>query len=235
MALTLSAWLVFRTVNVVTLVLLLAHLVGQYAEHVHGRPSVKGLVPLSNMNAELSIPAWFSSVLLLANALLFGAIGLHSRRSLRPRNAVSWSFLALFFTYLAVDEAVTIHERTIAPLRDAMGVTAGWLYFAWIVPGAVAVMAVGLVMFRTMRAVPNPARRLFLLGSVTFVVGAIGVEALSGWYLSTRGDGYTYEVIGGVEEVLELEGICFFLMAAITHLAATAEHVTIRFHSGTAP
>lgn len=69
--------------------LFLGHVAGSFSEHVLGRPSLKGIVPRLNMNAELSVPTWVASILLLLCAVCLLLIALDHRRR-ADRDALGW-------------------------------------------------------------------------------------------------------------------------------------------------
>ncbi len=47
------------------------------------------------------------------------------------------------YTFLAIDETAQIHEKLIAPIRVAFGLT-GALYFAWVIPYGIGVLVLAL-------------------------------------------------------------------------------------------
>ncbi|MCC6703966.1 MAG: hypothetical protein IT334_03755 [Thermomicrobiales bacterium] len=218
--LPLSAGLIFRSILVVIGLLLVAHVAGQFAEHQLEKPNLKGFVPRTNMNGELSLPTLFATLLLGVGALLFGMIGWIGRRA-GDRFSNWWLALALLFTFLMADEAITIHEMTIAPLRDFLGVTEGWLFFAWVIPAALLTAVLLIVYVPFLRNLPDLTRRNLLIAAALMMSGALGVELISGWYLSSRGDDLLYEMIGAVEETLELLGAGFLVKGLLDHLGRT--------------
>jgi hypothetical protein len=208
-------------------VLVLAHIAGQFSEHILGKPSLKGFVPRTNMNGEMSLATLVSTLLLAACTLLLAIITLIAHRT-GNRFTRWWAGLVLVFAYVTADEAIALHEATIAPLRDQLGVPEGWLFFAWVIPAAILLLAM-LVLYRSfLFSVPVATRNQSLLAGLLLAGGALCIELISGWYLSARGDGFTYELIGALEETLELLGIIIFLTALLAHLGRTAGEVRFR-------
>lgn len=228
MTVTISAVRVIRLLNLVVLLLLIAHIAGQYSAHVLGHPTLMGFVPRFNVNRDLSVPTFFAALLLIAGAAMMALIALAARRSGDPL-ALAWSGLSLLFAYFAVDEAAALHELTITPLREALGIGAGWLHFAWVIPGAAAVLILALVYRPFLRALPAATRRGLVAGMLILVLGALGVETIGGWYRSTRGDDFTYALLTAAEEVLEMEGAVIVLATCIAHYARTISDLRIRF------
>ncbi len=228
MTLAVSARRTGQLLNVLIGFFVLVHVAGQYSAHILGHPNVLGLIPRFNMNRDLSVPTFFAAVLLLACAgmLALNALAAHW---IGDRFTVAWAGLALLFTYFAVDEAAALHELTIDPLRDAFGIGAGWFYFAWVIPGAAAVLTLALVYRPFIRALPAPTRRGLIAGALILASGALGVETVGGWYRSTQGDDFTYALIAAVEEVLEMEGAAVLLTTFIAHFARTHTDLHLRF------
>lgn len=222
--LPLSSGLVFRCILVVIALLLVAHIAGQFSEHQLNKPNLKGFVPRTNMNGELSLPALFNTVLLGAAALLFGLIGWIGRRN-GDRFFVWWLALGALFAFLMTDEAITIHEMTIAPIRDLLGVTEGWLFFAWVIPAMGLAVILLVIHLPFLRSLPGLTRRDLLLAAAIMLSGALAIEMISGWYLSSRGDDLLYEMIGALEETLELVGAGFLLKGLLDHIGRTSREV----------
>ena len=98
-----------------------------------------------DLGHEPSIPAFYSSVMILACALLLSII---ARSALRFQR--SWYLLAIFFLCMALDEAVMFHEMVDTGMRMLLP-TSGPFFFAWVLPAMVFVIAFGLVFFQFLR------------------------------------------------------------------------------------
>lgn len=126
-----------------------------------------------NVDSESSVPTWASSAgLPLAAAMLFSI----SRRAAGWRK--HWLGLAVLFAGLSMDEAVSFHEKTIQPLRDAFDL-GGVFFFAWVVPAAIAVGVLALVLRRFVWAIEPPERWILVLSAVLYVGEALGMELLA--------------------------------------------------------
>lgn len=113
-------------VAVFTVLAVVAQLVREWAP---GSVTANGLV-FVDATREQSIPTLFSTLLLLACAGLLVAVASRSAR-LRTR----WRLLAAVTAFLGIDEAISMHEATIPPLRRLLDAD-GILYSAWVVPAA---------------------------------------------------------------------------------------------------
>jgi hypothetical protein len=123
----------------VAIVLGIAHVTGAVASHVFHHQQVFGLVDSFDMNVENNVPTFFSAFILVTSAVLLTVI---TSQSTADRYAGHWKWLAIIFAFMALDEDAALHELLIEPVRDLLPVT-GPLYFAWVIPYGLAVLAVG--------------------------------------------------------------------------------------------
>lgn len=170
---------------------------------------------LLDVNRERNLPTAWSVGLLLAGAW--------SAARLARQHVRAWWLLVAVLLVMAADEGVQVHERA-----DALGrVLAGdALHFAWVVPGALAAGAVGLLLLRGLRTVPVRVRRRLVVAGVPYLSGALLVEALSGTVLDTVGRGVLYALLNAVEEGLEMTGACLLLAALLSAREPVPEGVT---------
>jgi hypothetical protein len=195
----------------------------QYVIHILGRDDLEDFLITLDLDAESNLPTWFASMSLLACALLLGRIAARTRAA-GGRFAGHWRALAVMFVVLSLDESARLHEH----LGRLQGVwdTHGVFYFAWVIPGALAVLAVTAVFARFLFQLPAATRGRFLAAGTVFVAGALVVEAISGWRAETMGmNNMTHSLIATVEEVLELAGVAMFLVALLRHLRGMAPGV----------
>lgn len=174
---------------------------------------------LFNMDAEVSIPAWFSSIqLFVTGSILFVA----SRNNQRKQH-VSSSFLiagSFFFIFLSADEGAAIHEN-LTVIAKKLEIC--WLLFkgnhgAWITVYFIVAIAVVLLAARHFRLLWRYFRhetQIALSGAIAFVTGGVGFEIIS--YLLLR-SGFTpnlYKVEVACEEFLEISGVSIILYAVL--------------------
>ena len=202
--------------------LVLAHAAGQLMKYWGGYPTVYGLVPLFDLNAEQSVPTFFAAAQLLLAALLLAVIAVVKKRSAAPY-AAHWMVLALTFLYMAIDEAAGIHEWLAYPVQDLLGHRAsGVLYFAWVVPGIIVTAGFAVWFLRFYLHLPLATRIPVLLAASLFIGGALGVELVEGRHADLHGaDNLTFSMIVMVEEACELAGITLFIDALLNYIAAT--------------
>ena len=146
-----------------------------------------------------------TTALFSVGLLAFAAVlALRGRRQL-PGQA-RWIALAILFGFMAVDEAIMVHER----LEQALSTDWQALYAPI---GAVAAV-IWLAALRALWRMP-PARVLWIAGAITWV-GSQTLEALA-WSGATLNPGGQY--LNYAEEVLEPVGTLLFVWALLIALA----------------
>lgn len=215
--LTFSARRTAQTLLLVVLSLVLLSIAAQvYDRFFPGHGYTVGLFSLADEN---SIPTWYSSLTLLFCSVLLAKIA--AATSLAGGHYVThWRVLAACFLFLSLDEALSFHERTTEPLRTALGAS-GFLYYTWVVLGAMFVAGFGLTYLRFLAHLPTRTRNLFLLGGGLYVAGGLGTEAANGKLQEAYGRASALWMTGTVvEESLEMLGIIVFIYALISYASA---------------
>lgn len=163
---------------------------------------------------EQSIPTVFSTLLLLACAILLAGIAAGADRHRRR-----WWLLAAVLAFLALDEAVGFHEASVPPLRRLLEAD-GLLYFTWVVPAALLV-AVLVPAFRPLlRDLDRRQRGSLVAGTALFLGGALGLELVEGWMTQEHGAGYGGLIpVATAQECLEMTGVVLFAYALADRLA----------------
>ena len=176
-----------------------------------------------DLNREGSLPTLWSA-LQLAGASVLALLGSVDARRRGDRDQRWWTLLGVVFAALALDEALALHEHAIEPIRDALGV-GGLLYYAWVVPAGVVLLALGLALRRFVLRLPASTRRLLVVGVATLLTGGYALELVGGL---ARESGPAWLVVGlyHVEESLELLGEALIILALLRHLAPLRLGVT---------
>lgn len=179
-------------------------------------------------DAEHSLPTWFEVlVMAAASALLAILAALSSGRD--PENRFHWSLLAVVFLLFSIDEAVSFHEMTITPLRQALNLT-GFLYFSWVIIAAPLLLAMGIYFIPFLLRLPRPTAIRFAFAGGLFVAGAFGLEFVGGYLASKGGFDYpAYEIAVTAEECLEIVGVTLFVSSLLRHLSECAPVLQIDF------
>jgi hypothetical protein len=200
----------------VAIVLVIAHVTGAIASHVFHHQQVFGLVDSFDMNVENNVPTFFSAFILVTSAVLLTVI---TSQSTADRYAGHWKWLAIIFAFMALDEDAALHELLIEPVRDLLPVS-GPLYFAWVIPYGLAVLAIGVLYLRFVWSLTARTRGLFIGAGSLYLAGALGFESIGGWYFSRHGEmeDLRYSLLVATEEFLEMSGIILFIYALLDYL-----------------
>ena len=191
-------------------------------------------VKLVNLDREFSFPTWYSIILLALSAALLGLLA-WAARCAGDRRWRHWASLALIFTALSVDEQIMGHESIGEPAGEAL-YSGGFLFYAWVIPGALTVGVLGLLFLPLLRSLPANTRATMLLAAAFYLAGALGLEALSGVVAGGDGvDNLLYATLTSFEEICELLGVSIFLLALVGEVRQRLPMVTIAFNSGREP
>lgn len=198
-------------------VLAVAHLLGQYSIHALGRSNVYGLIDRFHLDGEANVPAWYAVLLLLACATVFAVIAVGARRSGDPYGR-HWIGLAVIAFLLCLDEGAQFHELMTRPTRELADGAGGWVRSYWVVPGALLVLLIGLVYLPFLRGLPRAIAVRFVAAGAAYLLGALGLETVGGWYITNRGNGLGYNLLAAAEEVLEKAGVLLALDSGLRYL-----------------
>ena len=163
-----------------------------------------------DLDAERSVPTWYSSLLLVLCSLLLLSIA-RIKLTRGEHNALRWLALAAIFLALSVDESVSFHEWLSAYLARTFHLS-GVFHFAWVAP-ALVLVAIGAVAYLPFVLEFTGARRALLVASaVVYLAGAVGLEMVAGVHVEAFGiDSLYYRGLATVEELLEMVGLIAFL------------------------
>ena len=184
------------------------------------------IVQLVDLDAEANLPTFFSIMLLATAAMLLAVIASHRLAAAEP-GAWRWAALSILFFGLALDEAASIHETMIGPFRR-MFPDNRFVYFGWVIPGAIFVLIVGAIFLRFLLNLEPRTRSLFIIAGVLFVGGALGIEVVESYIASGSGeDNWSYVAALTVQELLEMVGAIVFIYALLEHLRKLTAGVTV--------
>lgn len=172
---------------------------------------------LFDLDQENNFPSLFSFGLLALSSGLLYLIAFFKSQT-RSSYYRHWGILALLMGALSLDEIMSFHELLVIGLRKLTHAS-GLFHFAWVIPGMIFVLAVGIGFVSFLRALPQRTRRLFLLAGSIYIGGALGMEMIGGLILSfTNPESPLYLLEVTVEETLEMTGIVVFIHALLTYL-----------------
>lgn len=215
---------------VAVLCLILASIVGQFSLYYLPDFPLRDLIAiLFNIDAELNIPVVFAGLVLLICSILLAIIAYAKQLAEQPY-VNHWRALSIIFLFMCIDEVIMLHEKTIEPLRDKLD-TSGFLYYAWVIPGAIFVVTLLLAFLGFLTALPAKTRRLILIAGTVYLGGAIGMELVGGYYAELYSQyNIIYAIITTVEEFLEMLGLLIFIYALLSYISSFMKGVSLRIN-----
>lgn len=166
------------------------------------------LLQMFDLDEEHNIPTWFSSFLLLNNALFLYLYGQKDRSTRGPY----WTAMAAGFLVLAIDEVAGLHET----LNSSIDMN-------WAIPGAILVAVVGLAFVPFLLSLRRGLAVLLVLAGALYVSGAIVVELLSE---DMNAASSRYALAVALEEGLEMLGVLVCIRTILNEMKK-AEDVVV--------
>ncbi|MCU0541126.1 MAG: hypothetical protein MUE44_02935 [Oscillatoriaceae cyanobacterium Prado104] len=181
-------------------------------------PSRDYLARAFSVDAERNVPTVYSVLALLFSSILLGAIA-YAKNQDSDRYKYHWKVLSFIFVYLSLDEAGQFHEKLIYPMRSLLNAT-GFLYYTWVVPIGLLVVIFLLSYTKFLFHLPLTTRKLFVLASVLYIGGALGMELIGGYQAEKWGTSHNlpHLITVTVEELLEMLGIVVFIHALMSYI-----------------
>lgn len=206
---------------------------------LQGYEGQMGFRRLFNMDGEGTLPAWFTSMLILAASALVAIVAAVRSRS-GDRFRRHWWCLAIGFLYMSADEAASIHEMMNRAGRALPIHAEGLLKAPWVVFGMLVAAAVALAYRKFLADLPPATKRGFLVAAACYLGGALGFEMLGaavsdaqglqsqpdGW--GDRGD-FTigYALLVAAEESLEMAGMILFAHALLGFVQSNLGRISV--------
>ena len=127
--------------------------------------------------------------------------------------------LSIVFVFLAFDESISIHERLIIPLRQALD-AGGIFYYAWIIPYGIGIVLLSVFAIPVFWRMQKRIRFWFGLSAAIYLFAAIGLEMISGKYLVMQNESkdIVWVLMVTLEESLELLGLIILVYALLSLL-----------------
>ncbi len=187
-------------------------------------------IRLFNFDTEQNVPTLFSFLILAISACLL----MHIAKSFKKLNKEfkGWLFLAYIFTFLSLDEALSLHEIISSLLQKNLGFE-GFLYYTWVIPYGLLILVTLTLITKILINLPRNILKLFLLSGFIFVIGAIGFEMLeSDIHADIGKNNMQYNILYTIEESLEMIGVSLFIYSLLKYIAINKlTEITINFES----
>lgn len=177
-----------------------------------------------SVDQEANIPTWFTGAIALYLAMNSAMIA--SAVKSQGKSSWAWRGISLMGIYIAMDEVAGFHELAIDPIRDNWDISP-WLYQAWVIPAMALVILISIIYSRFIWRIPIYTKVYLILGALTYVTGAIGVEAIGGFVLSTQGLSDWYVELSHIEEFMEIMGLIIIIYSIVEYSRRELKSMTI--------
>lgn len=194
---------------------------------------------LFNITREDALGNWFQSTLTLFVGLVLWFIFLRVKREDFWRG-IGWLLLAVFFTYMAIDDGAKIHERIgtavneMAPSEELFDFPS----YTWQLVFGPFFGAMGIfILLFLWREFRERKLRIWTIVGLSCFILATGLDFVEGLE-----EGYTWLVdtyslnkravehfSRALEEFLEMLGTTFFLISFLHHFTKISPHFSVRF------
>lgn len=216
MQLIIKAKKVVTILTIIVLFLTAASFATQYYKYYIGHD--RYIVKFFDLDSEWNLPTLYASITLLLCAQLLMLIA-RSKKRKKKEFYLHWQLLSIAFLYLAIDEAIKLHEMTIMPIRDMFDLT-GIFYYSWVIPAGCLLVLFAIIYFKFFMSLSPKFKLLFFISCLIYVGGALGMELASGYYASSYGiNNFTYSIIANIEEVFEMVGVIVFIYTLLLYIS----------------
>ena len=180
---------------------------------------------LFNFDREANIPSLFSVLLLLFSGFAFL---LNRYFEQNEKLFKGWTIISALFFYLSLDEGSQIHESIMDIIRMFYN-GSGAFYFVWVIPAIALVAILFFLLYKFFALLPKPFKKQLLSGIFLYLLGAIIMEMVGGFYVSKFGDAsITYPLLIVIEESLEIFGSIIIFIAAISSLRDNSKEINVK-------
>lgn len=175
----------------------------------------RGETPFSayvDVNREGNLPTWWAVAQLAAAAssLLFVAV---LARHQRVRGTAAWWILGGLVLLFCLDEGTGLHERLEGLILQFTDIPDS--AFLWLVIGVPLALIVLVLAAVSARHLPEESTRLIVLGVVTLLFAAVGLEFVAGESVGLGAPPLAVDALSHLEEFLELVAGSLLLAAPL--------------------
>ncbi len=226
MNLSISPKKVLRYLLLVILFLVICNILVIYLKLSKADGIFKNVIYFFDVDHERNLPTFYSALALLVASFLLLIISIFQKNKRRER--FQWMGLSLVFAFLSLDEMTVIHEQLFTPMQSLFN-TSGLLYYAWYIPYGAILLVLVIIYAKWLFKLPKRVMILFIISGIIFVSGAVGFEAVSGYYDELYGqDNVAYCVSYTLEETFEMCGVAIFIYALLIYMSGTIERFNIK-------
>lgn len=177
-----------------------------------------------SVDQEANIPTWFTGAVALYLAMIAAMIASVVKSQGNP--AWPWRGISIMGVYIAMDEVAGLHELAIDPIRQNWDI-GPWLYQAWVIPAIALVVLISIIYSRFLWKLPMYSKFYLIVGGIIYVAGAIAVESMGGFILSTQGLSDWYVQLSHIEEFMEMMGLIIIVHSLAEYARRELKSMTI--------
>lgn len=176
-----------------------------------GYHGMLGFSALFRLSGEGNAPSAFSALALVAAAL--AAARNTQAGALREGERAGWRIFAILLTFMAIDEAIQIHEIMRA-VGARLSAVSPWLAFS-IYPYGLVALGLAVFLFRFWMRQSRAVMVGIALGGICYVVAAVGLELVEDRMFAAGIGNYDTRMgaAAAVEELGEMVAVALFLRA----------------------
>ncbi len=204
--------------SAITLGLLVLHFGLQYLNWVVFGQQQGQIYELANrfdVDDEVSVPTWYSQIL-----LLFIGLAAFAAAYLSEKKAVArlWAVFGTIGVVYSIDEGSGLHEFVLQTLHvtffeDASSTKSD---NAWLIILPFVLLIAGWLVWSMIRYLPKRTMLLFVLAGFVFLTGAVGIDLLTS---VTERESFLHQgILAGLEEALEIFGSIIALYAIVDYI-----------------
>ncbi len=215
---------------------------------------ISALRGLCNIAREDGLASWFMTTQTFMTGLTLWLIFLVSKKSSMPKKTIAgWCILAIFFTYMAVDDGAQIHERlgstfeAIYNVESSQGTSSSWgtqileIYpsYPWQLLFVPFLAAIGLFMLLFLwRELSERSAKVLIVVAIICLAAAVCLDFLEGLddnnhalnLYAWTGDQVNLNLTAirhfskSLEEFIEMLGMTIFFVTFIKHFIRLASN-----------
>jgi hypothetical protein len=248
MSLVISVKRITLTLGLTVVLINLAAQGARYLRYIWGDEGIPRYLLIFDSGQEQSIPNWYSSFQLLLASILLATIAV-AKKERGDRYTHYWSVLSIILLLMSIDEIADTHlliggafGSLLRPLLTFMGFDPSSLYYFWVVPLGLLVLIGLLAYLRFLASLPKNTALLLVTAGIIYVIGALGMEALSGQQILPYGREDWQNVTGipkiiegimsSIEEFLEMLGILVLIYALLSYIRSYVKEATVQVRNG---
>jgi len=177
----------------------------------------KVLIKLFNLDAENTVPAWFSTCILWSCGVGLFAIGSMEKKSIHR----FWFLIGSSIIYVSLDENIGLHEHAIKvvnALAERNNIELpDFLAFSWVIPAGMCLLVLALVLIPFFTKLESQMRILLFIAAFVYLLGAVGLEMVGAYAWINLYKNW-YLLASTTEEILEMSGAIILLHAVTSQL-----------------